>query len=138
MAILEQVVDVQHSREWVIDTKGVSVRHTYRSNEPTTTSIRHLKPRPPQPITTGGGSVSWGDRGQSKPASPKRRDSKAGGGADEGPTTGGADAEGGAGDDVDDSCSILPGGVLWSDHGGNSQDLVIVTERGVDMYKVRG
>lgn len=27
-------------------------------------------------------------------------------------------------------------GVIWSDHGGNSQDLIIVTERSVDFYKV--
>ncbi|GAB5037563.1 Hypothetical protein NocV09_08800080 [Nannochloropsis oceanica] len=41
--------------------------------------------------------------------------------------------EGGKGDVP---CSILPGGLIWSDHGGNSQDLLILTERGLDMYKV--
>ncbi|GMH76939.1 hypothetical protein TL16_g07241 [Triparma laevis f. inornata] len=32
--------------------------------------------------------------------------------------------------------TILPGGIVWSDHGGNSQDLTIVTSHGVVMYKV--
>lgn len=32
--------------------------------------------------------------------------------------------------------TILPGGVIWSDHGGNSQDLTLVTSHGVSMYKV--
>eukprot|EP00602_Paraphysomonas_sp_CaronLab_P013104 CAMPEP_0185039892 /NCGR_PEP_ID=MMETSP1103-20130426/37291_1 /TAXON_ID=36769 /ORGANISM="Paraphysomonas bandaiensis, Strain Caron Lab Isolate" /LENGTH=1082 /DNA_ID=CAMNT_0027578961 /DNA_START=251 /DNA_END=3500 /DNA_ORIENTATION=- len=31
---------------------------------------------------------------------------------------------------------ILPNGLIWSDHGGNSQDLVIVTTRGLELYKV--
>ena len=31
---------------------------------------------------------------------------------------------------------VLIVGILWSDHGGNSQDLIILTERGVDFYKV--
>jgi hypothetical protein len=32
--------------------------------------------------------------------------------------------------------SILPGGVIWSEHGGNSQDLVVVTNQSVLCYKV--
>ena len=32
--------------------------------------------------------------------------------------------------------AILPGGIIWSDHGGNSQDLTLVTSHGVVMYKV--
>jgi hypothetical protein len=32
------------------------------------------------------------------------------------------------------SHSVLAGGVIWSDHGGNSQDLCIVSTRGIDMY----
>ena len=32
--------------------------------------------------------------------------------------------------------SILPGGIIWSDHGGNSQDLVIITTRSVLCYKI--
>jgi len=32
--------------------------------------------------------------------------------------------------------SILAGGVIWSDHGGASQDLTIVSTRGIDMFKV--
>lgn len=32
--------------------------------------------------------------------------------------------------------SILPGGIIWSDHGGNSQDLVVVTTKDVLCYKV--
>jgi hypothetical protein len=31
---------------------------------------------------------------------------------------------------------ILPNGIVWSEHGGNSQDLVIVTSRGLELYKV--
>lgn len=31
---------------------------------------------------------------------------------------------------------ILPLGVLWSEHGGNSQDLVIITQRGLELYKI--
>lgn len=31
---------------------------------------------------------------------------------------------------------ILPNGIIWSEHGGNSQDLVIVTSRGLELYKV--
>jgi len=31
---------------------------------------------------------------------------------------------------------ILPGGILWSDHGGNSQDLVIITTLAIRLYKV--
>jgi hypothetical protein len=31
---------------------------------------------------------------------------------------------------------ILPDGLLWSEHGGNSQDLVIITFRGMELYKV--
>jgi hypothetical protein len=32
--------------------------------------------------------------------------------------------------------SILPGGIIWSEHGGNSQDLVVVTNHSVLCYKV--
>jgi len=33
--------------------------------------------------------------------------------------------------------SILPEGILWSDHGGNSQDLIIVTaKRGLELHKI--
>ncbi|KAJ1406114.1 hypothetical protein B484DRAFT_423875, partial [Ochromonadaceae sp. CCMP2298] len=32
--------------------------------------------------------------------------------------------------------SILSGGVVWSEHGGNSQDLVIATCRGLELHKV--
>jgi hypothetical protein len=35
----------------------------------------------------------------------------------------------------DDNC-ILFGGVIWSDHGGNSQDLIIVTLKGLELYKI--
>jgi hypothetical protein len=31
---------------------------------------------------------------------------------------------------------ILPNGILWSDHGGNSQDLIFVTSKGLELYKV--
>lgn len=31
---------------------------------------------------------------------------------------------------------ILENGLIWSEHGGNSQDLVIVTSRGLELYKV--
>jgi len=31
---------------------------------------------------------------------------------------------------------VLSGGIIWSDHGGTSQDLVVVTNRGVYCYKV--
>mmetsp|Transcript_42019 Transcript_42019/g.94933 ORF Transcript_42019/g.94933 Transcript_42019/m.94933 type:complete len:199 (+) Transcript_42019:65-661(+) len=31
---------------------------------------------------------------------------------------------------------LLPGGVVWSEHGGNSQDLVLVTTLGAEFYKV--
>jgi hypothetical protein len=32
--------------------------------------------------------------------------------------------------------AILPSGVMWSDHGGNSEDLIIITSRGMELYKV--
>jgi hypothetical protein len=32
--------------------------------------------------------------------------------------------------------SVLPDGIVWSDHGGNSQDLVIVTTKSVLCYKI--
>jgi hypothetical protein len=32
--------------------------------------------------------------------------------------------------------SILEPGMLWSDHGGGSQDLILVTTRGLDLYKI--
>ena len=31
---------------------------------------------------------------------------------------------------------ILPMGLMWSEHGGNSEDLIIVTLRGLELYKV--
>lgn len=31
---------------------------------------------------------------------------------------------------------ILPMGLIWSEHGGNSEDLIIVTLRGLELYKV--
>lgn len=35
-----------------------------------------------------------------------------------------------------DKCSIVPGGIVWTDHGGTSQDLILMTTRGAEMYKV--
>jgi len=32
--------------------------------------------------------------------------------------------------------AVLPGGVIWSDHGGNSEDLVLATSRGLELYKI--
>jgi hypothetical protein len=32
--------------------------------------------------------------------------------------------------------AILAQGIIWSDHGGNSEDLVIVTTKGLELYKV--
>jgi hypothetical protein len=32
--------------------------------------------------------------------------------------------------------TILSDGIIWSDHGGNSQDLIIVTTRGLELYKI--
>eukprot|EP00550_Attheya_septentrionalis_P004629 CAMPEP_0198290548 /NCGR_PEP_ID=MMETSP1449-20131203/8368_1 /TAXON_ID=420275 /ORGANISM="Attheya septentrionalis, Strain CCMP2084" /LENGTH=1144 /DNA_ID=CAMNT_0043989057 /DNA_START=135 /DNA_END=3569 /DNA_ORIENTATION=- len=32
--------------------------------------------------------------------------------------------------------TILPGGVMWSDHGGKSQDLIIITTTTVILYKI--
>ena len=34
-----------------------------------------------------------------------------------------------------DGAAILPDGVLWSEHGGNSQDLIIVTRSGAEFHK---
>lgn len=31
---------------------------------------------------------------------------------------------------------ILPNGIIWSDHGGNSEDLIIITTRGLELYKI--
>jgi len=31
---------------------------------------------------------------------------------------------------------ILEGGVFWSEHGGGSEDLIIVTTRGLELYKI--
>ena len=31
---------------------------------------------------------------------------------------------------------ILQQGMVWSDHGGNSQDLILVTKKGLELYKV--
>ncbi len=35
----------------------------------------------------------------------------------------------------DGSC-ILPQGIIWSDHGGGTQDLVIVTNKALEFYKI--
>ena len=32
--------------------------------------------------------------------------------------------------------NILAGGVVWSEHGGNSQDLVLITSKGIELHKV--
>lgn len=32
--------------------------------------------------------------------------------------------------------AILSGGIAWSDHGGNSEDLIIVTNKGMELYKI--
>jgi len=34
-----------------------------------------------------------------------------------------------------DDNKILPPGIIWSEHGGKSQDLVILTTRGLELYK---
>ena len=34
-----------------------------------------------------------------------------------------------------DENSILSNGLVWSEHGGNSQDLVLVTKKGLELYK---
>jgi hypothetical protein len=34
------------------------------------------------------------------------------------------------------SNEILPNGLVWSDHGGGSQDLAIITSKGVELYKI--
>ena len=31
---------------------------------------------------------------------------------------------------------ILDNGIIWSEHGGNSQDLIILTSRGIELWKV--
>lgn len=36
----------------------------------------------------------------------------------------------------DNDNKILNDGIVWSDHGGGSQDLVIVTIRGLELYKI--
>mmetsp|Transcript_23980 Transcript_23980/g.71924 ORF Transcript_23980/g.71924 Transcript_23980/m.71924 type:complete len:596 (+) Transcript_23980:17-1804(+) len=33
-------------------------------------------------------------------------------------------------------CTLIPGGIVWTDHGGTSQDLTLVTTRGAELYKV--
>jgi hypothetical protein len=35
-----------------------------------------------------------------------------------------------------DGNSILKRGLIWSEHGGNSQDLIIVTTKGLELYKI--
>lgn len=35
-----------------------------------------------------------------------------------------------------DGNEILPFGLIWSEHGGNSQDLIIVTTKGIELYKI--
>jgi hypothetical protein len=35
----------------------------------------------------------------------------------------------------DDNCMMEPC-LLWSDHGGNSQDLVLITQKGLEFYKI--
>ena len=37
---------------------------------------------------------------------------------------------------IDARYEILPGGVVWSEHGGYSQELMVVTRQGVYCYKV--
>ena len=32
--------------------------------------------------------------------------------------------------------ALLQSGFVWSDHGGNSQDLLLITQRGAEFYKV--
>jgi len=32
--------------------------------------------------------------------------------------------------------ALLQSGFIWSDHGGNSQDLILVTQKGIEFYKV--
>uniref|UniRef100_A0A6U6GXF8 Uncharacterized protein n=1 Tax=Odontella aurita TaxID=265563 RepID=A0A6U6GXF8_9STRA len=39
-------------------------------------------------------------------------------------------------DGVTGKTKILPGGVLWSNHGGNSEDLILVTTSSVLFYKI--
>ena len=34
-----------------------------------------------------------------------------------------------------DNC-ILENGIIWSDHGGDSQDMIIITLRGLEIYKI--
>lgn len=31
---------------------------------------------------------------------------------------------------------VLPNGIIWSEHGGNSQDLIIVTSKGIELHKI--
>lgn len=32
--------------------------------------------------------------------------------------------------------ALLQSGFVWSDHGGNSQDLVLITQKGIEFYKI--
>lgn len=32
--------------------------------------------------------------------------------------------------------AILTGGIIWSEHGGNSEDLVLATSKGLELYKI--
>lgn len=32
--------------------------------------------------------------------------------------------------------AILSGGIIWSEHGGNSEDLVLATSKGLELYKI--
>ena len=32
--------------------------------------------------------------------------------------------------------ALLQSGFVWSEHGGNSQDLVLITQQGVEFHKV--
>ena len=41
-----------------------------------------------------------------------------------------------ASNDIDKANRILTDGVIWSEHGGNSQDLIIVTIKGLELYKI--
>lgn len=41
-----------------------------------------------------------------------------------------------ASNDADRTNRILTDGVIWSDHGGNSQDLILVTLKGLELYKI--
>lgn len=37
---------------------------------------------------------------------------------------------------TNDGASILPNGIIWSDHGGATQDLILITNKAIEFYKV--